>query len=180
MILVRFAGAVLAALALTISVANGQTWRVHRSVDTMSDRPKAMALVTSDDDHMVGIGRRGDRRVWFSLALPVKSFEQIDSRRAPIIRIDRHPANDMETARAVTARGLMNVYEWSPRIVHSVVWHGDRSEVESEALRQLRTGSTLRVRYYTAGGNIVEFTVPLEGADAAITQAIGPPSAGKR
>lgn len=131
------------------------------------------AAVQIDDGHMVFVGRRSDSQVWLTIGLPAQADYTFSASRAPLLRIDVHPAEDLDSVRSLSQQGLMRLYVWTPRAVSTVLWHGIESQGPGKLLEQLRAGSRLQVRYLTSSQEAREIAVPLEGAAEAIDQVLG-------
>ncbi len=159
--------------ALSVTWAAESGWKVAEWKDEMTDEPRRVALVTAGSGHFVSVRREQDRRVWVLFSLPKAGGEILATRRAPMIRIDQNKMHDFEGSRYLTAEKLVDAYKWTPRGVQVLVWHGIEAQGSSVFIDELLAGETMRVRYFTLGGEAKDVVFTLSGARNSVGSVLG-------
>lgn len=115
--------------------------------------------------------------VWVRFSLPENSIEQFDKKNPPIIWIGRGEPRYMATSKefqeSINAVGSdLVVYEWQPKQVAVVVWHGIVEQGFSHDIIDLLQGGEIKVRYSLDSGSTNETYFALNGMADSIAHAI--------
>ncbi|MBT3044253.1 MAG: hypothetical protein KME67_15435 [Candidatus Thiodiazotropha sp. (ex Codakia orbicularis)] len=150
-------------------------WTVTKRVDAMTDEVRKSAIIKNKLGHTFSIYRISpDGEVWGNFALAEGTFDQVDWKKPPIYRIDKHKPNDLESKKRLQEMGLgIHAYEWEPKWVNFLMWHGKEDEGLSDSLVQLMEGKRVVFRYYLGTGGFKDTSFPLKGSSSAIAEAIG-------
>lgn len=150
-------------------------WQVDKRIDSMTDAATKTAVVTNELGHQFSIYRLSkDGPVWANFSLSDDMFDQVDWVRAPIYRIDKNDPIDLSELKRMQDIGFgFDTYKWTPKWVNFLIWHGDEKEGIADDLIQLMEGNVIVFRYYLSTGGYKDTSFPLNGAAAAISEAIG-------
>lgn len=147
-------------------------WGVKEKVDSMTDETRKSAYVVNEQGHSFSIYRIANNgAVWANFSISENSFDQIDFKTPPTFRVDKYTPADLGDAKKVQAMGIQ-AYEWEPKWVNFLVWHG-KGESIGKNLIPIMSGNSMVFRYYLSTGGYKETTFSLEGANRAISTAIG-------
>jgi hypothetical protein len=169
-----FPALALLVLLLPPLSALAQQWRALEWTDTMTDEKRRVAAVTLKSGHAVSLGRVKNGTVWMAFNLPRAAVDAMDPARAPMIRVDQLPAQDLAVLQAVSKQGVP-VIRHTARSTTWFVWIG-KGGANIGPLRNLMDGHSLRVRYYLASGTSQELLFPLEGAKSVIAELLEIPA----
>jgi hypothetical protein len=149
-------------------------WEVRIEQDSMTDKTKKSAYVRNSDDHQLTIYRISDGGVvWCNFRLSNNSFDQISSEKLPIYRVDKNEPVDLSGLKGLHNPRLgMNLYEWEPKWINFVLWHGKEKDGWSKDLINFMEGQSIVFRYYLPTGGYKETTFSLDGAASSIAKAI--------
>lgn len=164
---------IFALFGLVVSVQVLADWKVTERIDAMTDKLKKTAQVTNDQGQSFSVYRADDGSVWCNFALSDKNFEQIDSEHRPAYRIDKNDLVDLNEGATMSERLGIHNYEWKPKWVNFLIWHGIENEGLSLRLKGMMSGKQLLIRYYVVGGGYKDTSFDLVGAGKAITTALG-------
>jgi phosphoribosylformylglycinamidine (FGAM) synthase-like amidotransferase family enzyme len=67
----------------------------------------------------------------------------------------------------------IHAYEWEPKWVNFLIWHGNENESIAKDLVHLMKGKRVVFRYYLSTGGHKDTSFTLKGSVSAITSAIG-------
>ncbi len=169
----------VAVLIFVVPNAALAEWTTVTKVDSMTNEVRKSAFVENSLGHRFSVYRipSDDNRVWGNFAISQKVFDLIDGEKLIQFRIDKHDAKDLRES--VKLQKLMQrlgetrpMYEWKPKWVNFVLWHGDKEEGVSPAIENLKNGNTLKVRYYLSKGGYKDTEFSLKGAKNAIDEAL--------
>ncbi|MEL0630731.1 hypothetical protein [Psychromonas aquatilis] len=147
-------------------------WKVTSKVDSMTDQIKKTAEVNNPLGHKFSIYRLSKGgKVWANFKLSNDVFDQVDWERPPIFRVDKNEPTNLQSKVKLQKMGF-NAYDWSPKWVNFLIWHGKSEEGISVDLGLIMKGDTILFRYYLSTGGFKETTFSLNGASAAISEAI--------
>lgn len=165
----------LGVLCVGVQSAAVADWSVTGRVDSMTDEIKKSAMVRNELGHTFSIYRITEGGpVWGNFALSDRVFDQVDWRKPPVYRVDKNKPNDLSRMRRMQEMGLgLHAYEWEPKWVNFLVWHGKRDDGLANDLLQLMEGNSVVFRYYLSTGGYKETSFSLNGAGPAIAEAIG-------
>lgn len=151
------------------SIAN---WKVTSKVDTMTDQIKKTAEVTNELGHKFSIYRLSKGgAVWANFKLSDDVFDQVDWKKPPIFRVDKNEPTNLQSKVKLQKMGF-NAYEWEPKWVNFLMWHGKSEQGISVDLGIIMKGEKILFRYYLSTGGFKETTFSLKGASVAISEAI--------
>ena len=89
-------------------------------------------------------------------------------------RVDRNEPVNLERMKKTHKMGLgIQAYEWEPKWVNFLMWHGKEDEGIANDLVQIIQGDTIVFRYYLTTGGSKDTSFTLNGAASAISEAIG-------
>jgi hypothetical protein len=150
-------------------------WKVEKRVDPMTDEVKKTAVVKNELGHTFSIYRLSEGGpVWGNFALSEGMFDQVDWKKPPLYRIDKNEPEDLSRMKKMQDMGLgIHAYEWEPKWVNFLIWHGKEDEGIAKSLVQLMEGKTVVFRYYLSTGGYKDTSFSLKGAAPAIAEAIG-------
>ncbi len=144
------------------------TWKLHKSVDSMTDKVTKDAYVVSSGGDRFTLLRKSDGRVWGYLQLA--GMNQFKVNDALMLRVDKNkpvPISDP---------GLENLgihaYEWNPSLLGFLLWHGKVNE-GCGYIRDLLSGKRLVIRYHPNQSTYRDVTFHIAKNKAAIRQGIG-------
>lgn len=162
-------------VAISIQSQVAADWKVDSHVDAMTDETKKKAIVENERGHSFYIYRLSEGGpVWGNFSLSKKMFEQVDWKKPPIYRIDKNEPVNLAKMKETQEMGLgIQAYEWEPKWVNFLIWHGKTDEGIANNLVQLMEGNKVVFRYYLSTGGYKDTSFSLEGADSAISEAIG-------
>lgn len=171
----------LAAAALVIFGTAEAKWEFHEEIDAMTDENKKSAVVLNDSGHKLSIYRIPETgQVWANFQISSQSTDQLDPELPPKLRIDKNEPIDLANTR--TTDEFLRRYEvgaafdWKPKWVNFLIWHGQYEEGLSKILIQLMTGENAVVRYYLFTGGYKDTRFSLANAATSISQALMIPS----
>nr|VFK12413.1 MAG: hypothetical protein BECKLPF1236A_GA0070988_1007011 [Candidatus Kentron sp. LPFa]VFK28601.1 MAG: hypothetical protein BECKLPF1236C_GA0070990_1006911 [Candidatus Kentron sp. LPFa] len=156
----------------SLSIAD---WKIDKHLDTMTDEIKKTAIVKNELGHTFSIYRisKGGP-VWENFALPNGTLDQLDWEIPLIYRIDKNKATDLANHKRVQEMGVgIHAYEWKPKWINFLMWHGKEDEGIAEDIVQLMEGQKVAFRYYLSAGGYKETSFTLKGAASAISGTIG-------
>jgi hypothetical protein len=136
----------------------------------MTDRKTRVAEVRLESGHTFAILRQTSGQVWAVLALPNGKFDIFGDRRIQY-RIDSLPAEDLEKSRQIEKLLRSPMYVHEPTTASWVIWNGE-GQADQGTLRQLMDGGSLLIRYFKFPEGSAELRFPLDGAKAAIADAL--------
>lgn len=151
------------------------SWKVDESVDPMTDEVRKTAIVENDLGHTFSVYRISEGGpVWGNFALSDGMFDQVDWEKPPIYRVDKNEPTNLARMKKLQEMGLgIHAYEWEPKWVNFLIWHGKENEGMANGLVQIMEGEKVVFRYYLSTGGYKDTTFPLKGASSAISDAIG-------
>jgi hypothetical protein len=165
----------LAILCFSMHSLAAADWKVDKRVDAMTDDIKKKAIVANESGHTFSIYRifQGGP-VWGNFALSEGMFDQVDWRKPPIYRVDKNEPENLARMKEMQDMGLgIHAYEWKPKWVDFLIWHGKEGEGIAKNLVQLMEGKTVIFRYFLSTGGSKDTSFSLIGAAPAISEAIG-------
>ena len=175
---------VLALVGASLSVpqyANAQ-WQYEENVAVMTDETKRRAVVVNEKGHSFSVYRVSEgEHVWANFSISSDSFDQIDSDKPPMLRVDKHAPLDLQEVKKLGALldSLEHVkgssYQWEPKWVNFLIWHGDVQQGLAAFLIQVMQGEKLTVRYYLPTGGYKDTVFSLVGSAPVIAQALDIP-----
>jgi len=141
----------------------------------MTDEARKSAYVTNEDGHTFSIYRiSNDGEIWGNFSLSTSVFDQISPQKPPIYRVDRNEPIDLMREKKLQEMGLrIQAFEWEPKWVNFLIWHGKEDEGMADALVQLMEGEKVVFRYYLGTGGYKDTAFTLKGAPSAISKAVG-------
>jgi len=162
-------------VALTIPATSWADWRVVERIDAMTDEVRKSAIVDNDHGHSFSVYRlSAGGPVWGNFSLSERKFDQVDWEKPPMYRVDRHEPVNLKRMKDMHEMGLgIQAYEWEPKWVNFLIWHGKEEEGIAENLVELMEGEKVVFRYYLSTGGYKDTAFPLSGAAAAISTAVG-------
>jgi hypothetical protein len=162
-------------IGLSIHAVALADWRIDERIDTMTDEVKKTAFVKNEYGHKFSIYRISkDGTVWGNFALSDGTFDQVDWEKTPIYRVDKNEPTNLARMKQTQDMGLgIHAYEWEPKWVNFLLWHGKEDEGIANDLVQLMEGEKVAFRYYLSTGGYKDTTFSLKGAATAISGAIG-------
>jgi hypothetical protein len=140
----------------------------------MTDAKRRLAAVTIKSGHTLSLGRVKNGSVWMAFNLPKAAADSMDAARAPMIRVDQLPAQDLAVLQAVSRQGVP-VIRHTARTTSWFVFNG-KGGANVGPLRNLMDGQSMRVRLYLASGGVEEVEFPLEGAKAVVADVLEIPA----
>ena len=164
---------VVAAFTLACASAHAQ-WRTYEHVDAMTDKVYRVATNFSSDGYNFGIFRAPDGAVWMSIGVPKENLVLLDN-KAVLIRFDRHAALPQSPQSREMARLLGSMWNWTPKSITTVIWHGKESDGRNDFINQAMSSSQALVRIPLSGGGTQDISFSMEGARSAIAQALNIP-----
>lgn len=160
---------------LCIFNAEASGWVIKSRTDAMTDKVKKTAVVSNPAGHSFSIYRISeDGAVWGNFALSEKSLDQVDWSKPPIYRIDKNEPFDMDVLKKTSEiPGVdLKLYEWKPKWVNFMLWHGKKSDGVADDLRKLMIGKEIVFRYYLFTGGYKDTSFSLKGAGPVISKTI--------
>jgi hypothetical protein len=160
-------------LAQVAAAAAVGEWKVKTEIDALTDQTRQVATVTNADGFTFSIYRTG-RGVWANFSLPHSDPESLDPTKLIQFRIDKYPAQGLESWVDVKRDLGLQLFDVQPKWINFALppSGGGESEVTRHRLQK---GSTLLVRFYLFTGGSRDTTFPLKGARQAIAVATGTP-----
>lgn len=162
-------------LALSFQSLALAEWKVTERVDAMTDEVKRTAIVKNNEGHSFSIYRisKGGA-VWGNFALSERRFDQVDWGNPPMYRVDKNKSVSLEKMKK-TQELFPNIqaYEWEPKWVNFLIWHGKEDEGIADNLVQIMEGNKIVFRYYLSTGGYKDTFFTLKGSTSAISEAIG-------
>jgi hypothetical protein len=160
-------------LGISVHMLATAEWKVDKHVDSMTDEERKMAIVKNEQGHSFSIYRLSkDGPVWGNFSLSQEMFDQVDWKKAPIFRIDQNKPNDLAGVKRLQDSFGVKAYEWEPKWVNFLIWHGKQDEGISDNIVNLMEGQKLVFRYYLSTGGYKDTEFSLNGAASAISEAI--------
>lgn len=162
-------------VALVIHSAALADWKLNERIDAMTDEVKKTAIVKNELGHTFSIYRisKGGA-VWGNFTLSDGMFDQVDWGKPPIYRVDKNEPTNLARMKKTQDMGLgIQAYEWEPKWVNFLIWHGKEDEGIASDLVQLMEGQQVVFRYHLSTGGYKDTTFTLKGAVSAISGAIG-------
>lgn len=148
-------------------------WRVASETDAMTDKVKKSAMVRNEQGHELSVYRGPNGAAWVLFSLAQSSFDTLSPGQAPIYRVDKLQAHDLDSSRRLSGRGLgLDLYRWEPRWVNFSIWHGKEDEGRSVQLAELMSGQSVVFRYFVGTGGYKETSFTLVGAATTIAEAL--------
>lgn len=153
-------------------------WYFNKIVDDKIVTIQKAATIQNEFGFSFTIFRHpNEGNVWVRFSLPESSSEKLDKNNPPIIWIGgsppRHMATSKEFQESIDAiGGDFDVYEWRPKQVAVVVWHGIIKEGFSQDIIDLLQGDKIKVRYFLNSGAVNETFFSLNGRAESIAQAL--------
>lgn len=126
----------------------------------MTDEKTRTVTTTAASGHVLALSRSPDGGVWLTIHASPTPRSTMGT-RAPMMRVDREPAIDIQTFPEYGPTGRrqrVNDRRFSALRI------GDRVDPENGILRQLVTGNQLRVRIFLDAGETEEVVFDLGGA----------------
>lgn len=165
----------LAAILVLLSSFNAMgDWTVQHRVDPMSEEEKKMAVVENELGHKFYIYRlfsSGAAWGYFSIE-PVES-DSLDKNKPPLYIVDQNEPFDLTQVKRVTDMGIgLKAYEWRPKSVSFLMWHGDQNQGIALDLVKLMEGEKVVFRYNLSNGDSKEAIFTLRGAGQAISEVL--------
>ena len=150
-------------------------WRIYERVDAMTDEVKKTAIVRNELVHTFSIYRLSEGGpVWGNFALSEGMCDQVDWEKPPIYRVDKNEPTNLARIKRLQEMGLgIQTYEWKPKWVNFLIWHGKEDEGIANDLVQLMEGQKVVFRYYLSIGGYKDTSFTLKGAASTISEAIG-------
>jgi len=141
----------------------------------MTDEVRKAAIVKNDLGHTFSIYRLSEGGpVWGNFALSEGMFDQVDWGKPPIYRVDKQAPTDLAEMKKTQDMGVgIHAYEWEPKWVNFLIWHGEKDEGIAKDLIHLMEGQNVVFRYYLSTGGFKDTSFSLKGAAPAISEAIG-------
>lgn len=168
---------VLGVICWLVMSAASAAWKVEAWTDSMTDEVKKAARVVNTEGHSLMISRHPDGSVWALFSLGGRMYGALSPETSPIYRIDKNEPENLAIAKATTEDKNLRLvlYAWDPKWVTFLIWHGKESEGlgEENALYKLMHGRKIVFRYYLFPTGSHETSFMLDGAEQAITTAIG-------
>ncbi len=156
----------------TISLAE---WHVDQEIDSMTDETTKTATVKNESGHSFSIYHPSkDGPIWATFALAAGNFDQIDSQKPPVYRVDKNKPFNLALLKGPMAAKLgLHLYEWEPKWINFQIggWRGE--DRLATPLIHLMTGQKILFRYYLSTGGYKETSFTLAGAPTSIAEAIG-------
>lgn len=148
-------------------------WIVKSHVDSITDQTRKIAVINNSEGHTFSIYRISDNgAVWGNFAISDSSLDQVEWGKPPIYRVDKNKPNDLATLKSL-AEVNINAYEWKPKWVNFVIWHGKQNEGMGTNLISIMNGKTILFRYHLFTGGYKDTSFSLKGAGPVIASAIG-------
>jgi hypothetical protein len=184
-------GVCLLSSMLGAAVLQGdELWEVSTRVDDTSGAETKAAVVLNASGYRLRVERTSNGSARCSFRLPDGSSGGLDGKALPTIVVDAFPPQSIVRWQAseIDARevgdfmevgrrgiGAVPLLGASARSVSFLCWKKlkDQASPTTGALRQLLDGSELTVEFQLSGGNPEGATFPLDGARAAIAEALG-------
>jgi hypothetical protein len=162
-------------IALSVHAFAWADWGTEERIDAMTDEVKKTAIVKNELGHTFSVYRISPGgEVWGNFALSDGRFDQVDWEKPPIYRVDKEEPTNLERMKKMQEMGLgIHAYEWEPKWVNFLIWHGKADEGVANDLVQLMEGQKVVFRYYLSTGGYKDTTFTLKGAASAISHAIG-------
>ena len=150
-------------------------WGVEKRVDAMTDEVKKTARVENEFGHTFSIYRlTKDGPVWGNFSLSKEMFDQVDWEKPPIYRVDKNKPINLSDMKQLHKMGVgVSAYEWTPKWVNFLIWHGKQAEGIATELVQLMEGEKVVFRYFMFTGGYKDTSFSMKGAASAISEAIG-------
>jgi len=149
-------------------------WKVDEHIDAMTDEVKKTAIVKNELGHTFSIYRisKGGA-VWGNFALSDKIFDQVDWEKPPIYRVDKNEPKNLARMKRMQEMDLgIQAYEWEPKWVNFLIWHGKEDEGVANNLVQIMEGQKIVFRYYLSTGGYKDTSFSLKRAASSISSAI--------
>ncbi len=147
-------------------------WSVIKKTDAMTDEVRKIAVIKNDIGHSFSLYRLNPGGpVWGNFRLSEKIIDQVNWRKAPMLRVDKNEPNDISLIKKIHDMGLHS-YEWEPKWVNFRIWHGNEDDGIADSLIELMEGDSVIFRYYLSTGGYKDTSFTLSGASQAISEAI--------
>jgi hypothetical protein len=163
---------IAALLLVAVVQASQAAWLVKTERDSMTDQIRKSVVVTNATGHSLTLYRRDDGSVWASFRLPRASADVLSNERAPIYRVDKSEAVDLDGLRSLQARGIVQGYAWEPKWINWLVWSGQGAPPLESGMQQIMSGKSVVVRYYLFTGGSKETVFAVAGGRQPITQGL--------
>lgn len=158
-------------LSLSIKVfAKQDVWQVSYESDAMTDKVTGYARTINAKGYKLMFYRDADNKVWLNFSLPPSSSNQISYKRAPMIRVDKHTAYDIDPIHKVLDD--KSYYQWEPRWFNLYIWAGVEEDGRSKIFENIMSGNSILIRYYLTTGGYEETSFSLNGAAEKIAAAL--------
>ncbi len=167
----RGALAVLIAGLLLPLVAGAGDWKLRVTTDAMTDQERRMAAATNADGHRLSVYRIKSGEVWMNFSVSDRSLDLISPDKLISYRIDKREPTHLQEHTRMARLGIVT-YEWEPKWVNFLLWHGKENEGRGE-IQHLMDGSSMLVRYYLSTGGYKDAIFSLDGAGPVIADALG-------
>lgn len=159
-------------IGLSFNFSVYASWKVDESVDAMTDNVKKVAYVTNESGYKFSIYRLDNgAAVWGNFSVANNFVDLIDWEKPPIFRVDKNKPVNLARKKRIQELGF-EAYEWQPKWVNFVLWHGKESDGLSSDLITIMNGHNIVFRFYLSTGGYKETTFSLDGANSAISKAI--------
>lgn len=167
----------LATVLLAASTAFAY-WFIDNNAENKINAIQKMATIQSESGFSFSVYRLpSDDQVWARFSLPENSSDQLDKDKSPIIWIDANAPRHMSTSKEfqeslhVVGSDLV-VYEWRPKQIAVVIWHGIIEEGLNQDIISLLQGDEIKVRYFLSSGEVKDVIFTLKGKASSIAQAL--------
>ena len=150
-------------------------WSVETNQDAMTDAVNKRAVIENAEGHSFTIYRISpDGEVWGNFALSDDSSDQVDWREPPVFRVDKGEPIDLARLKRLQEMDVgIHAYDWEPKWVNFLIWHGDENKGVNSAIANMMEGDYVVFRYHLNAGGYNEAMFSLEGAKGAISEALG-------
>lgn len=158
-----------AALMTGIPASAAPAWEVISHIDAITDAEVRRARIRNDEGHTFTISRlqSGDAQAIFRLSN--RTLDQLSSERLPVLRVDKNAPVELSALRAA------RLASWEPKWVYFVIGQSGRPITQS-ILASLMSGEQVLIRYFLFTGGYKDTVFHLNGARAAIADALGMPN----
>lgn len=170
-------GLCIAASSALVPATAWAQWQFSEHKDAMTDEVTKAAIGRSAAGHVLQVYRVKGGAVWATLSIPESVFHQFAHDGPVTTRIDSNPPQEFgDRSRALAGLGLPSMWSWKPKFVSFLVWHGKDSNGRARFISELLNGDRLLVRYRRAADAPFDVEFKLDGAQAALMQALDIPA----
>lgn len=150
------------------------SWRSIVTVDDFTDK-RLQYTVFENQEYRIQINKEESvKKIWpVWMFITIKGIGSFHPDGVIEFRVDKWPTrkDDPVTARKLERYMQEKIFQWQPKTVAMVVWHGDEEE-GCGFIEELTTGKYLMVRYQTEKMSRTHFKISLSGARDALIRSL--------